>query len=338
MKRKIIIVFFIAIFTILLSPFCFSGPFRDFFSKRREAIRERLLERNERSFIPGQTQEVSIAVGATTRYYRIYLPFSYSRIRKFPVILNFHGGGSNAQQHEEMTHMNEKADKEEFIIVYPQGTGLINSKKLGTWNAGENCCGVAQKKNINDILFVKELLKDLRKSFNIDNKRIYVTGFSNGAIFCYRLACELSNQIAAIASVAGHLDLSNCMPFRSVPILDIKGLQDKCVLYEGGVCGGCLGKKTWPCPGADENLEYFSQLYGCGRKSQVKFISDNAYIESYENCNQRCEITLLTIKNLGHQWAGGEKMKLSEDKIGPYVAEPEINEEIFKFFKKYSLP
>jgi polyhydroxybutyrate depolymerase len=272
------------------------------------------------------------------RFYRVFIPSSYNKNKKLPLIFNFHGGGGNATQHQELTQMDKKAEEAGFMVVYPQGIGLITPKKLGTWNAGDNCCGKAQEENIDDIKFVNRSINDLIKRFNIDTKRIYATGFSNGAIFCYRLACELSNRIAAIAPVAGHLDLKNCNPQRAVPILDIKGKQDKCIAYEGGICGGCLGRKKWPCPSADENLRYFANLYNCANQPKIKNISSNVTIETYENCKNGCKVKLLTIANLGHQWAGGKKLGMSEEEVGPYLPEPELNDLIWDFFEEISLP
>jgi polyhydroxybutyrate depolymerase len=89
-----------------------------------------------------------------------------------PVVLSFHGGGSNAEGLVRFCGLNEKADKEGFIVVYPSGTGWLN---MLTWNGG-NCCGYAMNNKVDDVAFVRALLDELAKVVNVDPKRVYATG------------------------------------------------------------------------------------------------------------------------------------------------------------------
>ena len=136
-----------------------------------------------------------------TRSYLVHVPPKYDPKRPTPVVLAFHGGGQ--QRLEQMVRfcgLNEKADKEGFIAVYPNGTGRL--EQMLTWNGG-NCCGYAMWNNVDDVGFTRALLDDLAKVANVDAKRVFATGISNGGIMCYRLASELSDRIAAIAPVSG---------------------------------------------------------------------------------------------------------------------------------------
>lgn len=281
-----------------------------------------------------RTTTYSLLHGNLKRKYIVHLPPSYTGKNPVPAVLNFHGGGGTAESQVEISDMNQKSDQAGFIVVYPNGVGQFGDK-LATWNAGDHCCGTAFEKKVDDVDFTRAIIKDLDKRFQIDRSRIYATGFSNGAIFSYRLACELSDQIAAVASVAGHLDLAVCKPERAVPILDIKNKLDQCI-RDAGTCGGCLGSKTWPCPTAEQGFQDLASLYQCLPESTEHRVADNAVLRIHEGCRDNAEVRMLTVENAGHQWPGGGKA-LKEEKVGPFVSSPEANDIIWDFFKRYSL-
>src|SRR5437879_1570747 len=141
-----------------------------------------------------------LQVDKRTRTYLVHVPPNYDPKKPTPVVLAYHGGGSNAVQMVRFCGLNETADKHGFLVVYPNGTGLLEGAL--TWNGG-NCCGFAMQHQVDDVGFTRALLDDLGKVANVDPKRVYATGMSNGAILAYRLASELSDRIAAIAPVGG---------------------------------------------------------------------------------------------------------------------------------------
>lgn len=166
------------------------------------------------------------------RSYVMHVPSSYDGKQPVSLVIVLHPGLGNAAVAAQMTGMSAKADKEGFLVVYPQGTGFFKNRFL-TWNAGY-CCGYAARTNVDDVQFLKELIEYLRNTFNIDRDRIYATGMSNGAMMAYRLACELSDVIAAVAPVAGSYDIRNCHPHEPVSLIAFHGLKDKRVRFEGG--------------------------------------------------------------------------------------------------------
>ena len=87
-----------------------------------------------------------------------------------PLVLNFHGGGGNATQHQKYSQMDAVADREGFLVVYPEGSGPLEGR-LQTWNAG-GCCGMAVRDNIDDVAFVRRLLDDLAKRQAYDSASI----------------------------------------------------------------------------------------------------------------------------------------------------------------------
>ena len=148
------------------------------------------------------------------REYKVYIPASVNFSKPIPLILCFHGGGGNANSQIKMTGMNKSADKHGFIVAYPDGTPSFMVENMKTWNSNNDCCGRANRINSNDVGFVRAIIAELKQKLYIDPDRIYATGMSNGGMMSYRLACELSDQIAAIAPVAGTLNITPCKPQR----------------------------------------------------------------------------------------------------------------------------
>lgn len=182
--------------------------------------------------------------GGTKRRYLVHVPASYVGT-KMPLVLVLHGGGGNAENAQYAYGFNATSDASNFIVAYPEGTGSLVTfgKVSGSWNAG-TCCGEAALRQTDDVSFIASLLDDVSTKFAIDANRVYATGFSNGAAMSYRLACDLSNKIAAIAPVSGQMGVVSCNMTRPVSVMHIHGTEDPCALYNGStdvkLCGGCL--------------------------------------------------------------------------------------------------
>jgi polyhydroxybutyrate depolymerase len=222
-----------------------------------------------------------------------------------------HGGGGSARSMRQRTGMDGIADRNGFIAVYPEGTAALLGD-LRTWNAGK-CCGTAVKKNIDDVGFISALIDKIVKKYGVDARRIYATGHSNGAQMSYRLACELSDKIAAIAPNAGEELIDGCHPVRPVPVIHIHGTADPCALYDGGqACGGCFSRflhvnlpgAKWPCRAVRDVVAEHARLNGCGTKTKTVFTKGAVTCEKYEGCPADADVELCTIKGAGHIWAG----------------------------------
>src|SRR5208282_2572641 len=172
---------------------------------------------------------LALTVGQQGRTYLLHLPPVYDGKRLLPLVIVLHGGGGNAPGAVRMTGFSEKADKGGFVVVYPNGSGRLKTRLL-TWNSG-NCCGYALDNNVDDVGFIRALIDELVKTRSIDPKRVYATGMSNGGMMTYRLGCELSDKIAAIAPVAGALSVENCQPTNPVSVIIFHGTADEHVLY-----------------------------------------------------------------------------------------------------------
>lgn len=308
-----------------------------------------------------EEETIFIDTSAGKRSALIFTPSNFSHDNKlFPAIIAFHGGGGNSEGFKNQTNFNFYAEKEGFIVVYPQGIGAMSLQpKNGSWNAG-NCCGPALKKNVDDIGFTKAIINLLINKHKANPQKIYATGFSNGSKFSYRLACELSDKIAAIAAVSSVPAKLNCHPQRAIPIFHIHGKLDPCAKFEGGKSGGCFGKfmqsmflpfpeETFSDESVFDYLSFWQERNSCERKWKQKFKHDQVSCLEAE-CPEKSAITLCTIADGGHEWPGGsEPVKACLKKpsgivckkwksiVGKLSKELNASEEIIKFFKKFSL-
>ena len=257
-----------------------------------------------------------------------------------PVILNFHGGGGHAAAQQEYSRMDALADREGFLAVYPEGTGSFN---LLTWNAGPGCCGYASKNNVDDVGFTAALLDDLAERTPIDPKRVYATGLSNGAMMAYRLAAELPNRIAAIAPVAGAMQLPGPIA-HAVPVLHIHSVDDPRALYEGGLGPPFPMTNTRvQHPAVSETLARWSAANGCKgeprvaeeRKGTGASAGHTATHLVYQSCAAALEHWKLS--GAGHVWPGGKPKYLTR-LLGPGTDVIDANAEMWRFFSRVASP
>ena len=177
-----------------------------------------------------QTIEDTIMYDGRMRTFILYVPESYQADVPAPLVLNFHGYTSNNLEQMFYGDFRPIADTAGFLIVHPMGTvDLLGNTH---WNVGWG------SSTVDDVGFTNALLDTLSAEYNINQDRIYSTGMSNGGFMSYRLACELSNRIAAIASVTGAMTIntpSTCSPEHPMPVMEIHGTADSTVPYNGNI-------------------------------------------------------------------------------------------------------
>lgn len=176
----------------------------------------------------------SFVHGGITREYRVHVPASYRPGRPTAMLIALHGGGGDAafQANDSKYGLISKSEQGGFIAVFPNGYSRWPSGVLATWNAGK-CCGPAQKNNVDDVGFIREVIHRMERQASIDARRIFATGMSNGAMMSWRLACE-APEIRAIAPVAGSDNTPACKPSRPVPIIEFHAFDDDHVPFNGG--------------------------------------------------------------------------------------------------------
>lgn len=278
-----------------------------------------------------------IKTGDIERNYMAHVPASYKKSKETPMVMVFHGGLGTALSAVLLSRMNEKADKEDFIAIYPEG--LDEGSELGAksgiqgvWNAGD-CCGTSSTNNVDDVGFVKKVLDDMESKFNIDTKRIYATGISNGGLFTQRLACDLSDRIAAFAPVAGGLamEYNECIPLKAVPIIEFHALDDPTIYFTGGVSDiSKSGYKHKPIP---EVMDFWRKNNSCSESTEITYENKGAICKTYTGCKNEKEVTYCTTEDGGHSWPGGKGIL----KYQPSQDIDATNYMWDNFFKKYSL-
>lgn len=176
----------------------------------------------------------SFNYGGLTREYLVHVPKSYRPGSAVPMLLALHGGGGDAdyQADDSKYRLITKSEEAGFIAVFPNGYSRFPSGILATWNAG-SCCAAAVKNNIDDVGFIREVITRMERQASIDQKRIFATGMSNGAMMSWRLACELP-EIRGIAPVEGTDNTSTCRPAHPVPVIEFHAVNDEMVNFNGG--------------------------------------------------------------------------------------------------------
>lgn len=178
---------------------------------------------------PG-VETLFLTSGGVERSYRRFVPTA-SGNEPAPLVLNFHGFTSNADQQADLSAFEALGEREGIIVVHPQGSVLPD---LGVtyWNIGLG--EVVDPDAVDDVAFVRDLLDTLEAELCVDTSRIYSTGLSNGGYFSGLLACELSDRIAAVGGVAAIFHPDGCAPGRPVAVLELHGTADQVVPFEGG--------------------------------------------------------------------------------------------------------
>jgi polyhydroxybutyrate depolymerase len=271
----------------------------------------------------------TVSVHGTPREYLLHLPVGLRSDEPAAVVLNFHGGGSNAWQQRSLTQMNDVSDAGDFLVVYPQGTPGP-APDIRTWNAG-SCCGKAQRDDVDDIGFVLEILRDLTRRHPLDETHVHATGMSNGAMLTYRLACALSDTIASIAPVAGTIGIERCAPRRPIPLLHFHGTADEFAPYAGGV-GRIVASGSFASVAS--TVSTFVRINGCRPEPSRSVTDGDAIWTTYASTQDGPMVTLCAIDGGGHTWPGGKPVPGA----GKTTLDVSASEEMWRFFRDHPLP
>jgi polyhydroxybutyrate depolymerase len=272
----------------------------------------------------------AIEVGGRARTYRLHLPANAPR-GPVPLVIALHGGFGNGKQMEKSVGFDAVADREGFAVVYPDG---LNHH----WNDGRTASGA---EDVDDVAFMRALIDELVAKHGIDGKRVFATGVSNGGSMSYRLACELSDRIVAIAPVIGALSVGEaaaCHPTRPISVLAIASVNDPLVPYNGGEIDGASGRPTRGAMiGAIASATQLATAAGCtGAPTTTaepdRDPNDGTTVErrDYSGCPAGIAVTLVSITGSGHTWPGshGRELRIT----GKTSQEFSATERIWQFF------
>ena len=228
-----------------------------------------------------------MTIEGVQRTYLVVRPAGVDSAHAIPLVIALHGYTLNATWMESNTGFDEEAAREGFVVVYPQG--IKNS-----WNAG-TCCGHNAG---DDVGFIRNLIDRLVAGGEVDPRRVFVTGMSNGAAMAQRVACELADRVTAVASVSGSLLVESCVPSRPVSVLEIHGTEDSVIPFRGGFTSG-LGA----FPSTMSVMETWERVDGCADPAVVTR-SGSTTTSSWGACHSGAVVMLAAIAGGKHVWFG----------------------------------
>jgi polyhydroxybutyrate depolymerase len=268
---------------------------------------------------PGNSN-LSITSGGLKRTFILHLAPSYGR-QPQPLVINYHAWSVSAQNMAQYTNMGVEADKAGFILVFPQGVDTPPS-----WNAGIGAEGPTG--DADDVQFTRDMLSFLEKNYCVDTHRIYVTGWSLGGGMAYRIACTLSNQIAAIATVAGayYHAPGGCHPSRPMPVLEIHGQADRFAPYDGNPGPKMASVQTY--------LNVWLANNRCDGTNTIFFQQGDVTGIQWTHCAEGSVVVHYRISDGGHTWPGARP----NPSLGYTTHVIDANVVIWNFFSQYKLP
>lgn len=257
-----------------------------------------------------------------------------------PLVVMFHGGGGTAKTAAAATGWNRKADTEGFLVAYPQGSRRDAAKPAGFlrnpqfWNV-EAGLSHAEHDGIDDVAFVRALLEDVASTYAVDPQRVHLCGFSNGASMALRAAVELSDRIASVAAVAGHLWNRERPPSRPVPLVYIVGARDPLAPPEGGAITSPWGRNLVAPPVLD-TVATWARWLNCPSTARVDRVEYGVRRIEYGPGDDGAEVHYLLVEGAGHVWPGGQPV-LAERYTGPNTSALDATDAIWRFFRRFVL-
>ncbi len=275
----------------------------------------------------------SIEVDGVEREYIIHLPPAFSTKRENSATYVFHGAGSNMDTVMNYSGFNTVADQtRRLITIYPQGLeGYIAGidQTMNQWDVNWGT-------GTNDLAFIELLTKHLSKKLNINKKRFFAIGESNGGMFTQYLACQLPNTFSAIASIAANLPttvIDTCKHDEPIPLIYFHGDADVMVPYEGIA--------NWSLS-TEQSLAYYSERNNCNFEYKERQLEDlnpeditSVTQYKYKDCSNK--LRFYKINNGGHTWPGATwDNSVFVPPVGLTNYDINANQLIWRFFKKQS--
>jgi polyhydroxybutyrate depolymerase len=275
------------------------------------------------------------------RKYTVHTPTGFTNTTPVSLVLMLHGGGGTMANAQGFTNLNSVSNTNGFLVVYPQGYGIIISGGF-SWADGRGTS--ADIAGIDDLGFINKLLDTLIANYTIDTNKIYICGFSNGGFMTQRFACQLNQRYAAMASLGSIMDttlFASCNPTRPIPMLFMLGTSDPFVPCNGGPMIGS-GSVT-PIVGMDTLLNFWKTNNNCLASISPINLPDidptdtsTVTVFSFTNCSCNSDILFYRINGGGHTWPGVE-IPSYEIVAGQTNEDIQASVELWNFFKAHTL-
>jgi polyhydroxybutyrate depolymerase len=273
----------------------------------------------------------TVDVNGLERTYLLTVPTAHDGDEPLPLVVDFHGYGEGAQIHTSMSEMAPIAEREGFVVVYPQGRGSPAFWQVNI--AGPNP----------DLDFTDVLLDEVEADLCLDLTRVYVEGLSNGAFMTSTLGCVRADRFAAIAPVAGAQHPTGCNPSRRVPMLAFHGTADPILFFNGG--GGPIGGTTTSTlvppdlhgPGYPANVAAWAAANGCDPDDTDTNVTDEVIHRVYD-CPDEADVEFFIVLDGGHAWPGSAFSAAIASIVGYTTMDIHASEEAWAFFEHFHLP
>jgi polyhydroxybutyrate depolymerase len=252
----------------------------------------------------------SLQTGSQTRSYLIHVPKNYDPQKPTPVVLALHGASMNGPLMAVFSGLNATAEREGFIVVYPNGRGLG--------------CFLFWDASTDDVQFISQVLDDLETLVTVDKQRVYACGMSDGGMMCYLLAPHLSHRIAAIAPVGGTILTPASELLRPVPVLHFHGTADTIIPFAGSVEASI---QTWARLNGHEDQPVAEQLSSNDDALKVTR-------KCYGRDRHDAQVVLVVIEDGGHTWPGQKPLA---GFLGKSAMTISANDLMWEFFKNHPL-
>lgn len=234
----------------------------------------------------------------TSRPYKFKVPSRYDATKATPLLVMLHGFMASADLNELIVKLAPMAEAKTMLYATPDGTQ--NPLGIRFWNATDFCCNFFGS-TVDDVAYLTAIIDDMAKRFNVDKKRVFIVGHSNGGFMANRMACDRASKIAAIVSLAGAQwnDATRCLPTEKVSVLQVHGNLDGIIGF-----GGALGY-----PSAKETVAIWANRNGCtgrltygGKRLDLEgvLLGAETKVEEYTGCAANGSVALWTMEGAGH--------------------------------------
>lgn len=240
-----------------------------------------------------------------TRRYLLHVPSVYDPETPAALVISLHGAWLSPGSQKRISGWSELADREGFIVVYPQAVGFPR-----TWQGLGGDAGLTRESR-----FFHDLIDKLSAEFNVDPARVFINGFSNGAAMTFRLSCAMADRVAAFGMVA--LPVSpweQCRTSEPASAILFQGTADTFIPFEGG--------ENWltqgvPLPAFREWFAGWGARNQCLEHARVTRPAEDVSLQEYSNCRQGTSAHMYVLEGAGHVWPGG--MRFAGSFVGPYT-------------------
>ena len=261
------------------------------------------------------------------RAFFLYVPPSYDASKPTALVISMHGAGMRAVAHMHTSQWNRVADRHGFIVVYPSA---IKGRGPLVWEFGDE-----GDHALADVRFMADLIDHIGGSYNIDRRRIYANGLSNGGGMSFALSCTMSDRIAAVGLVgtAFTAPWEWCTDDRPVPMIAFHGTDDTSTPYHGG--------RTWIAPpwmafpSIPTYVANWARRNRCAAESVETRVAGDVTRRSYSNCANDANVLFYTIEGGGHTWPGGGP--LPEWFVGTTTDSIDASSVMWEFFREHPL-